>query len=131
MSHSYSRGVAKVYQPGKWLNDTSKSPRPPSSGCDSLFTPEESTLPSNPISGTRQISSALLDKDTTPSSGGAILVFGLSKSRFNRVSSVLMSIVTQKISAERHLSLCFTIIYTNTFDLTSLTQQCDKDYRLK
>lgn len=121
MTHSHVRGVASVYLPGKWLNETSKSPRPPSRGCDSRFTPEESTLPSNPISGTRQISSALLDNDTTPSSGGAMVEFGLSKSRFNRVSSVLMSIVTQEISTERHLSLCFTFIYTNTFDLTSLS----------
>lgn len=117
MSHSSKEDVANVYLPGKWLNETSKSPRLPSRGCDSRFIPGESTLPSNPISGTKQISSALLDNDTTPSSGGAMVEFGLSKSRFNRVSSVLMSIVTQKISAERHLSLSFTIIYTNTSDL--------------
>lgn len=89
--------------PGKWLNDTSKSPRPPKSGWDSLFTPGESTLPSNPTSGTKQISSELLDKDTTPSSGGVIIVFGLSKSRFNRVSSVLMSNVKLDIFTEPHL----------------------------
>lgn len=110
------------------MKDTSRSPRPPSSGCDSLFAPRESTFPSNPTSGTKQMSSALLDRDSTPSSGGVIPVFGLSKSRFNRVSSVLMSNVKKLISTEPHLFRIVIIFVSQSLTQTHFIET-DKDYR--
>lgn len=113
------------------MKDTSRSPRPPSSGCDSLFAPRESTFPSNPTSGTKQMSSALLDRDSTPSSGGVMPVFGLSKSRFNRVSSVLMSNVKKLISTEPHLFRIVIIFVSQSLTQTLhfIETETDKDYR--